>query len=761
MFLQNKFSQTNKITRVKISSKLKILLIILSILVFVASSTVISRILLLKEEVNERTLSYVSDVSAQLAKDIDNRLAKDIMDLKVIYDSILDAKQSNDDELKELLERKSQLFDFSSIVVIDTENQVFQTKPLSQDIYNLSGIQASLNGHNSVTFLDKQSILYSIPILYNGKVAGALGGIRDKKNMQTLIQSGSFFEQGLSCIVDKEGKVIISPTELEPFMQLDRIFQEEPGSKTTQDIHQMKKNMKDLQSGGFQFTAVDGTDLVMSYNPLNSYDWVLLTLLPSDIISSQINSYMNQTFIVIIGVVILLISILLALFMSQRSHYKQMEKIIFVDNITGGMNNLAFRLKCESLIPNSPPNTYSVVLLNIKKFKLINEQFGSEQGNNVLRKIMDILKESCINNGFAAHADADNFYLCLNENKHDQILLIIDFILKKVDEEVTLFNRNRTIPIHFVLQSGVYIIDDPSLDITIIQDRAKAACQNRSLLEDRVCKFYDTSIMKQWEKELELNGLFESSLRNHDFQIYLQPKVYTNNNKIGAAEALVRWYHPHKGMIFPSDFIPLFEANGNICKLDIYVFEEVCKIISHWEKSGKELLPISVNLSRQHFQRPNCLKVFADIAIKYQIPEKIIELELTESIFFDDQGIESVKDYIKEMHHLGFLCSLDDFGAGYSSLGLLMEFDVDAIKLDRKFFKDIKNPKVKDVVASTVELSHKIGISTIAEGIETPEQLEFIKEVRCDMVQGYIYSKPLPATDFELWVQKHTKKNGQ
>lgn len=761
MFLQNKFSQTNKITRVKISSKLKILLIILSILVFVASSTVISRILLLKEEVNERTLSYVSDVSAQLAKDIDNRLAKDIMNLKVIYDSILDVKQSNDDELKELLERKSQLFDFSSIVVIDTENQVFQTKPLSQDIYNLSGIQASLNGHNSVTFLDKQSILYSIPILYNGKVAGALGGIRDKKNMQTLIQSGSFFEQGLSCIVDKEGKVIISPTELEPFMQLDRIFQEEPGSKTTQDIHQMKKNMKDLQSGGFQFTAVDGTDLVMSYNPLNSYDWVLLTLLPSDIISSQINSYMNQTFIVIIGVVILLISILLALFMSQSSHYKQMEKIIFVDNITGGMNNLAFRLKCESLIPNSPPNTYSVVLFNIKKFKLINEQFGSEQGNNVLRKIMDILKESCINNGFAAHADADNFYLCLNENKHDQILLIIDFILKKVDEEVTLFNRNRTIPIHFVLQSGVYIIDDPSLDITIIQDRAKAACQNRSLLEDRICKFYDTSIMKQWEKELELNGLFESSLRNHDFQIYLQPKVYTNNNKIGAAEALVRWYHPHKGMIFPSDFIPLFEANGNICKLDIYVFEEVCKIISHWEKSGKELLPISVNLSRQHFQRPNCLKVFADIASKYQIPEKIIELELTESIFFDDQGIESVKDYIKEMHHLGFLCSLDDFGAGYSSLGLLMEFDVDAIKLDRKFFKDIKNPKVKDVVASTVELSQKIGISTIAEGIETPEQLEFIKEVRCDMVQGYIYSKPLPATDFELWVQKHTKKNGQ
>lgn len=762
MFLKKKltkFSQTNKLMHVKIPFKLKVLLIILSLLVFFASGTVIWKILLLEEEINESTLSYVSDVSVQLAKDIDNRLAKDIRDLKVICDSIIESKESNYNELKDLLERKSKLFDFSSIIIADTKNRVFETRTLSQDIYSLSGIQASLNGHNSVTFLDEQSILYSIPIFYQEKVIGVLGGIRDKKNMQALIQSENFFEQGLSCIVDKEGKVIISPTELEPFMQLDKIFQDNPSSKTTQDIFEMKKNMKSLQSGRFHFTAVDGTDLVISYNPLNSYDWVLLTLIPSDIITSQINSYMSQTFIVIIGIVILLISILLILFMSQKSHYKQMEKVVFIDNITGGMNNIAFRLKCESLIPNSPPNTYSVILFDVKKFKLINEQFGSEQGNNVLCKIMHILQVCCKEKGFVARADADNFFVCLNESKPDVILHVIDKVLKKVDEEVVLFNQNRTIPIHFVLQSGVYIVDDPSLDITIIQDRAKLACQNRSPLEDRICKFYDISIMKEWEKELELNGLFENSLQNHDFHLYLQPKVYTRDNKVGAAEALVRWHHPHKGMIFPSDFIPVFEENGNICKLDVYVFEEICKVISCWKKSGKEILPISVNLSRQHFQRPNCLKVFADIAKRYQIPEKTIELELTESIFFDDQGIENVKDYIKEMHRLGFLCSLDDFGAGYSSLGLLMEFDVDAIKLDRKFFKDINNPKVKDVITSTVELSHKIDISVVAEGIETFEQLKFIKEVHCDMIQGYFYSKPLPIEEFESWIEKYNQKD--
>ena len=309
-----------------------------------------------------------------------------------------------------------------------------------------------------------------------------------------------------------------------------------------------------------------------------------------------------------------------------------------------------------------------------------------------------------------------------------------------------------------IFQQGVYIVDDPLLEITIIQDRAVTACRTRSEYQDGDCVFYNTMFTEQLKYEHELNDMFESSIKNGEFEVYLQPKICIQGGKIGGAEALVRWNHPHRGMISPNDFIPLFEKNGRICSLDIFVFEEVCKTISEWIESGKKQIVISVNLSRHHFKSNDSILQLKQIANKYKIPKNLIEIELTESIFFTDHGIEIVKEQIKTMHSMGFLCSLDDFGSGYSSLGLLMEFDVDTIKLDRRFFININNPKTIDIIESVVNLSKRIGAKTVAEGIETSEQMDLLRKVNCDMIQGYIYSKPLPISDFEIWMENHDLK---
>lgn len=180
-------------------------------------------------------------------------------------------------------------------------------------------------------------------------------------------------------------------------------------------------------------------------------------------------------------------------------------------------------------------------------------------------------------------------------------------------------------------------------------------------------------------------------------------------------------------------------------------------MISQRIHSGQRPYPISVNLSRQHFRNPNFFTQFAEIAKQYQIPARMIELELTEAIFFDEKGIEAVKKHIAEMHRLGFLCSLDDFGIAYSSLSLLTEFDIDVIKLDHRFSKNIRSNKTKDLIASVIGFAHKSGMLIVAEGIETQEQLAFLKSVNCDMIQGYIYAKPFPSSEFEEWL-KHRKK---
>lgn len=204
-------------------------------------------------------------------------------------------------------------------------------------------------------------------------------------------------------------------------------------------------------------------------------------------------------------------------------------------------------------------------------------------------------------------------------------------------------------------------------------------------------------------------------------------------------------------MIPPGEFIPLFERNGSVCTLDLYLFEQICALLRRWMDQGRAPLPISFNLSRVHFKNPNYLEPFLRLKEQYRIPNGILEMELTESTFFDEQQRQLVQSSIVEMHRHGFLCSLDDFGVGFSALALLKDFDVDAIKLDRQFFSEIASSKSRAIISGFIALAQTLGIHTVAEGIETREQADFLRQAGCDMIQGFYFSKPLPIPEFETW----------
>ena len=188
--------------------------------------------------------------------------------------------------------------------------------------------------------------------------------------------------------------------------------------------------------------------------------------------------------------------------------------------------------------------------------------------------------------------------------------------------------------------------------------------------------------------------------------------------------------------------------------MDVYVFGEVCRTLRRWIDKGGKPIPVSINVSRQHFRNVDFLDQYETIAKKYEIPKGLIELELTESIFFDANSLPNVDKQIKRMHELGFHCSLDDFGMGYSSLSLLMEFDIDAIKLDQSFFKDIDRPRAREVISSILQLSKSIGTQTVAEGVKNDRQIAFLTEAGCDLIQSYYYSPPLPVAEFEEWLAR-------
>lgn len=266
-------------------------------------------------------------------------------------------------------------------------------------------------------------------------------------------------------------------------------------------------------------------------------------------------------------------------------------------------------------------------------------------------------------------------------------------------------------------------------------------------------------------KRKNIEDNMEHALENNEFIVYFQPKVELKTNKIAGAEALVRWQNSKKELIPPNEFIPIFEKNGFITKLDIYVFEEVCKTIRKWLNEGINPIPVSVNLSRMHLQNPNFLKKYKEIQEKYEVPADLLEIELTETLVFEN--FEQLKKVIDDIHQMGFSCSIDDFGSGYSSLNLLKEIPVDILKLDRIFFSKKNDKRGNSVIEFIISLAKKLNMTTISEGVETISQVEFLRKADCDLVQGYVYSKPLAKDDFEITflkneniqVKKYKEKN--
>ena len=694
------------------------------------------------------TEEYVKDINVQVADNINVRLQSQGLVLRILADSV--SRVESQEALETFLIRKALLSGFDRLLVLTRDDQCIPSDWSVQDIPGLETARAAFDGLEQVAYVEGQAVVYAAPVFEGSEIPMVLVGIRDGERLQTLIQPQGFFGRSLTCIISRTGELIVAPTDTKPFLQLENIFQEGEDSQTIQALQRMKQDLLQAREGIFRFTAADGTPVFLAYRPLEVNNWVLLTLVPVDLISAEAQSYILRTYVIVGGIVFTFILLLGLLIHFYNAHKKRLERIAFVDPVTGGNNNASFQSGYDKLVRHAPPGSYTVALLNVKGFKLINECYGTAAGDATLRYIYGVLQRHISQSEMVARGEADNFFLCLQEHDHTAIRQRLEAMW----EDVNSFNKARATPYYLMMREGAFVVDDPSLEVTIAQDRARTAYQLGGAGAEAGCAFYDTGLTKKLQTEQELNDLFDHSLSHGHFQMYLQPKVRLSDGSVAGAEALVRWQHPERGLVPPDEFIPLLERNGKIVALDAYMFQQACALLSRWQQEGRPLIPIAVNLSRQHFKASGFLHTFARIAQEYHVPSNSLELELTESIFFDKEQINVVKQSIHEMHDLGFTCSLDDFGAGFSSLGLLKEFYVDTIKLDRQFFLDISNERSRDVIGCLIDLAEKLHVHTVAEGIETPEQLSYLRQAHCDMVQGYIFSRPLPVADFEKWCEQ-------
>ena len=441
----------------------------------------------------------------------------------------------------------------------------------------------------------------------------------------------------------------------------------------------------------------------------------------------------------------------LNLAMHKNPENKHLEAFIIVldvsnnaflyDPLTGLYNRQKTYLECNRVLQEHPDDPMVMVHFDIQRFRLYNSFFGESEGDRLLKYIADMFRRlsNTYNYGVYGRIEADVFLLLFPYRNN-----VIEWNEKFIQECLAGYRNDFQITGY----SGICMVRDRTLSVDALFNRATIAAKNTTEKQLRSYCIFDDTMEKKLIQEQEILRDMRKAIDEEQFQVYLQPKYKLVTGEPFGAEALVRWIHPEKGMISPAAFIQLFEMNGFITTLDQYMWEHVCRLLRKWLDDGKSPEPVSVNMSRVSMYSPQTVAFLTNLIEKYQIPPRLLNLELTESAYMDDP--DAMKKRLDELRSYGCEIMMDDFGSGYSSLNTLREIPVDYMKVDRMFLASVDHDdRSRMVLEAVIHMATKMGIPVITEGVETELQKEFLKSIGCDYVQGYLYAKPMSTEEYE------------
>lgn len=506
-------------------------------------------------------------------------------------------------------------------------------------------------------------------------------------------------EEPLSVLIKRTAETMVHPDDYKKFIRL-------------LDLSTLEERLK---AAKFPLT-----DVVRERNTRGTFDEVTITIIPEEL--PQDDHVMVMALFHIENL------------KSRASHSPER------DTVTGLLHKDSFMQVSQDFMKQYHDET-CVIYLDIEHFRLFNKWYSRWQGDRLLKSIgLFLLQMDRMFSTVSGYGGGDDFFILCD--KQD---VVLDYLVNGINEIIKSFDGIEG----FRMAYGGYTLKNNNEDLMDALDLASIACsQDITLSADKI-RWYDEKITREEEAEQRLLPDIERGLEEGEFTFFLQPKCSIRENRIVGAEALVRWKHKIRGFVSPGEFIPVLEKKGMIAKLDSYIWEEVCRKLSQWQKTGLELVPVSVNVSRIDIYSMNVPDIFAGLIEKYKIDPELIEIEITESAFVDDSRI--MRSVISRLRALGLKILIDDFGSGYSSLNMLKDVQADVLKMDIKFF-DLKPDnfdKGLNIISSVLEMSHSIGLPVIAEGVETKAQIELLESIGFNYVQGYCYYKPLKLEDYE------------
>ena len=646
--------------------------------------------------------------------------------------------------------------DFYNVFFVDKENNFFFStgrKSKNTEFEYITFLSnKDTNYHLTDTLPNEQTQIFLITRKVfddDSKVKGLLCATIRLETLMKLLKNINFKEEDPIVLIDSQGRFIFHPDSNQIYKKF--VPKSEKYKQQTSEL------VATMQEGIIETESTDGRPIDLLFTKIDETNWTLGYRIPKSITQVYFKGIISSvSSIFIISVLTIFILVILETIIFNIFHKKQLITVNY-DSITNLWTRQKFEIEATKMLNHNKKAKFMLIECDIRNFKFINQNYGVKQADKLIRfyskQLNKITNEM---HGIIGRGFADHFYILTKISSVNNAMSVF----KKQNELVLESIKKYDIP--FFPKYGISFLksDTKNRDKTIQSLIGQASFAKSTIKDNHLTSYsiYNSKLLEKINEENFIENSMEEALQNNEFFVLYQPKISLSTDKIVGAEALVRWNNPKMGLLSPDRFIPLFERNGFITKLDYYVYEQVFTFLDKMIERGEPLIPISVNMARNHNKPQKFIHDFMEIFKRHNVPAKYVQLELLERSFMDS---ETMKEIINSLHKEGFTVAMDDFGSGESSLNILSQVPVDVLKFDREFLLSSTNEngeldrKTAKFIQILIELSKHLEKETVFEGVETEAQRDFLKSVNCDQAQGFFYSKPLSEQDFLQFAKMH------
>ena len=702
----------------------------------------------------ENVYNNITELSEQTTAQLNLAIAEQKRFIEIIIDSINSGFFDTPDDIFRRYNPDLSAYHFTRLVILDENGNGITSD--NHTVKNYNNIETYFAKAKDSVYLaeNEPSVIYGSEKLVNvyaktftlkGKNLILFATIHTEDYKEILLRQ-LFHGKGSTYLVNNDGLVLIDSsnnitTQNANFFQVlnESLSYDFDISK----VNEMKQHMKAKQVGTFDLKLNKSTYFI-HYEKVDTNDWYVITIAPDDTIAKELIQFLAIALVACISITFIIVGICIFIDLSIQKKNRNLYTVAYIDPITKIGNETYFKENATHFLQTNTKTKY-IIALDINKFKALNNIYGFEFCNKILEALAVKLNIILPEDNITCRISNDVFATIFSYQKD------IETLLNKIFHDASNLKIGNT-SLHVNLSIGVYKLKHDDLDINKALDKAYMARSKIKGLYNDNYYIFGEDLENQLVEEQQIESCMEQALRDREFVVVYQPKTAANTEKVVGAEALVRW-HRNGEMISPGKFIPLFERNKFIVKLDLYIFEQACKDIASWKEKYGFVPIVSINVSKEHFVYENFIDEYVDITDKYGLDRSKIDLEITESATVSDKiDIIKILDSIKEK---GFVVSIDDFGTGYSSLSMLQSMPIDIIKIDKVFVDKANLESDKNIINYIVYLAKKIEVKTIVEGVETKEQADYVRNLNCDVIQGYYYSKPISKEEFEEYFNKN------